>query len=121
MRSESTVVVLAALVLGIADLALLIYVRNEMVASVGWAHVAGAIAMQVALLGGLRAWLGLRGRLQRDPSQQTDGEFSYRRQVPVTAIGLVLIVAGFSLCLLYLGLVCPGQAIPMMRGRPLCG
>lgn len=121
MRSESRVILLTALILGIADLALLIYIRNQMAASVGWTQVAGAIAMQMALLAGLRVWLGLRGRFQRDPLQQTDGEFSYRRQIPVTAIGLVLLVAGFSLCLIYLGFVCPSQAMPMMRGRPLCG
>lgn len=121
MRSESRVILLAALMLGIADLALLMYVRNEMAAPVGWAQVAGAIAMQMALLAGLRAWLGLRGRVQRDPLQQANGEFSYRRQISVTAIGLVLLVAVFSLCLIYLGFVCPSQAMPMMRGRPLCG
>lgn len=111
---------LVALILVIADLALLIYIRNEMVASVGWAQVTGAIAIQMALLAGLRAWLGLRGWFQRDPLQQTDSEFSYRGRVPVAAIGLVLLALGFSLCLLYLGLVCPSQAMPMMRGRPLC-
>lgn len=121
MRSESRVIIPAALILVIADLALLFFIRNEMVASVGWAQVAGAIFLQLALLAGLRAWLSLRRRFQRGPLHQTDSEFSYRRQIPVTAIGLALLIAGFSLCLIYLGFVCPSEAMPIMRGRPLCG
>lgn len=121
MRNESKVTAAVALVLGIADLALLIYIRSEMVASVGWAQLLGAISMQVALIAGLRTWLGLRGRLQRQPLQQGDSEISYRGQIPVTAVGIVLLVTGFSLCLLYLGFVCPAQGMPMMRGRPICG
>jgi len=109
----------ALLAIGIlaVDATLFLYAEGKTSAAVGWDQIVGALAIQSIVIGMLVAWFGMR-RQRAKP--QTDSEFSYRSHIPLTIIGLVLVSLGFSLCLLYIGVACPGHGIPTTRGTSLC-
>ncbi len=105
----------AALV--IADGVLVALVAKDAAFSIAWGRIVGAIALQVVVLAILAAWLVLRPAV---PSLHDESPASYRRQIPVTLIGVVLVATALSLDLLYTGIVCPQSGIPVFRGQPMC-
>ena len=106
----------AAIGLLVADGCLALWASQIAARSPGWGQIAAALAMQLATLVVLVAWLA-----RSDASSRVrDSALSYRRQLPVTLIGIVLVALALSLDLLYTAIVCPTEGIPVVRGRQVC-
>lgn len=105
-----------AILLAVGDLVLTFSVGGMASKAVGAVEIFSALGLQAALV--LFSWIWIR---HRGPSTAALREpASYRAVVPLTPIGILLLGSALSLSLLYVGLVCPGEGLPMVRGRGFC-
>lgn len=116
-RSSLKISVAPAAVLLLLDAAVLGYVGDASNGSIGWWHIVGVVAIQIGIIGVVTAWRSMRWG---SVSLEADRPVSYRSQWPVTMVGAILVALALSLCLLYVGLACPTQGIPSVRGTSIC-
>ena len=109
--------IVTAMLFAAADVALIFSVGRSLSKTVGFTEILSALGLQIGLV--LFSWAWARYR-RRDTTALLREPASYRVLVPVTPIGFLLLGAALSLSLLYVGLVCPGEGLPMIRGRGFC-
>lgn len=105
-----------ALFFAIADVMLAFTVKGAGFEAVGVFQILSAIGLQAAMV--VLTWVWLRHR-QPGPADLREPA-SYRAIVPITPAGVLLLAAALSLSLLYVGLVCPSEGLPVVRGRGFC-
>lgn len=116
-RKVKVLVVGAAAALLIADCILTFIASQDAAASIAWGRIAVAIAIQLLVIPMFVGGLVLQSEAH---SRNGATDASYRARFPVTLIGIVLVLTALSLDLLYTAIVCPGTAIPIVRGHPMC-
>lgn len=115
-RSARLLWVIVATVLLVADVVLTVSVRGATSTAVGVVEILWALALQALLV--MLSWIWSRYRPRSEANLREPG--SYRALLPITPIGIMLLGAALSLSLLYVGLVCPGEGLPTVRGRGFC-
>jgi membrane protease YdiL (CAAX protease family) len=100
----------------LADVCVVLWANRVGTLLPAWWQIAATVALQIITL---LALIALLSRSVPTP-QSFDSELSYRRQLPITLIGIVLVALALSFDLLFTAIACPADGIPSIRGRQIC-
>jgi uncharacterized membrane protein len=110
--------VLAALII-MMDIFLFSNYSEKASPEIGWWKIGAAAFIQILVFTSMVIWEVIRKRWGPLFHSQ-ESPHSYRNYVPVVLIGIVLVGLSLSISLLHIGIVCPHEGLPTVRGQGEC-